>query len=80
MVGSLDGINGDTVASNGLEAGKRPSTTSEKPHPSREELRECQHVKNKLPLSVWFVALLGLAERFAYYGIIVMFRGLPRLS
>lgn len=42
--------------------------------PSEEELRTCRHVKNKLPWSVYLVALLGLAERFAYYGIIVMFR------
>jgi len=69
---------GDIVALPGsLESGENtPSSSSEgkKAQPTEKELRECRHVKNSLSRSVWFVALLGLCERFAYYGIIVMFR------
>ena len=42
--------------------------------PTKKELKDCRHVKNGLSKNVWFVAVLGLCERFAYYGIIVMFR------
>ena len=45
-----------------------------KEQPTERELKECRHVKNSLSRNVWFVAVLGLCERFAYYGIIVMFR------
>ena len=52
-----------------------------KEQPTEKDLKECRHVKNGLSRNVWFVAVLGLCERFAYYGIIVMFRTwtLPRM-
>lgn len=39
-----------------------------------EGAKGMQASENRLSKNVWFVAVLGLCERFAYYGIIVMFR------
>ena len=63
---------------NTLESGEHRPVSSAEEHaptqPTEKELKECRHVKNGLNKQVYFVAFLGLCERWAYYGIIVMFR------
>ncbi|TAQ87321.1 hypothetical protein B7494_g4358 [Chlorociboria aeruginascens] len=64
----------DAIPLPNLESGATSPGSKERVQPTPEELLECRHVKNSLSTGVWLVAFLGLAERFCYYGIIVMFQ------
>lgn len=41
---------------------------------SEDEIRDLRHVADTLPARVWLAALIGMAERFGYYGIQSVFR------
>lgn len=42
---------------------------------SENEIRDLRHVADSLPTRVWLAALIGMAERFGYYGTQSVFRG-----
>ncbi|MCH0629058.1 hypothetical protein JNB11_03675 [Kocuria palustris] len=54
-----------------------PSNEEEDPDhiaPTPEEMKTLRHVSEKIPLSCWLVAVVELAERFAYYGLSTPFQ------
>ncbi|ODV81506.1 PTR2-domain-containing protein [Suhomyces tanzawaensis NRRL Y-17324] len=42
--------------------------------PTDEEMKTLRHVSGKIPLRCWLVAIVELAERFAYYGLSAPFQ------
>lgn len=40
-----------------------------------EEVAELRHVAEKVPMVMWLVAFTGAAQRFAFYGTTVTWRG-----
>lgn len=42
--------------------------------PTAEEMKKLRHVSEKIPFSCWLVAIVELAERFAYYGLSTPFQ------
>jgi hypothetical protein len=42
--------------------------------PTSEELATLRRIGGKIPVGAWLVALIGFAERFAYYGVTAPFR------
>ena len=47
------------------------SLTPDGDHPTEDELHTLRKVADSLPLSAWFVGVVELCERFAYYGLSV---------
>ncbi|KAJ5894043.1 hypothetical protein N7495_005734 [Penicillium taxi] len=41
---------------------------------TENEIQELRHVSAHLPLRVWLVAIIGMAERFSYYGTQTLFQ------
>ncbi|KAJ7468253.1 putative MFS peptide transporter [Mycena galericulata] len=51
---------------------ENPSSTNRPP--TDDELATLRHVSDKIPIGAWLVALIALAERFAYYGLTAPFQ------
>lgn len=50
------------------------SLSDEGRQPTEEEMKKLRHVSERIPLSCWLVAIVELAERFAYYGLSTPFQ------
>lgn len=57
----VDSAPGDMVSDDGRE-------------PTEEELAKLKRISGKLPLRCWLVSLVGLTERFAFYGVTTTFQ------
>lgn len=64
-------VNEDSEINDQLSA---PNTDSDGRSPTPEEMKTLKHVSQKIPLRCWLVAVVELAERFAYYGLSTPFQ------
>lgn len=64
----------------GTDGEKGSSMTPDGEEATEEELQNLRHVPDRIPLTVWLVAIISLTERFTYYGINSPFRRFSRMS